>query len=109
MSPFEIVEKGRRGERAFVALWLVDPHRRVLSTANVPPLRRDWMEGCLGEGGAEGVEEKVRKRFGLGEGVRPMAVEEAREHRRKLMEERSISREVETQVWEETSYGFCEH
>ncbi|PVH99122.1 hypothetical protein DM02DRAFT_565225 [Periconia macrospinosa] len=99
VSPFEIVDKENPGSRSFVALWLVDPHRRILSTANVPPLRMDWMEGCLEEGeGMDGAD-----------GVRPMTVEEAREHRGKLMKERTNSRKVAEDGWLGNTYHFCEH
>jgi hypothetical protein len=30
------------GHRRFIALWLVDPHQRIISTGNVPPQQLDW-------------------------------------------------------------------
>ena len=37
------------GHQRFIALWLVDPNRRIISTANVPPQQRNWwLEGILG-------------------------------------------------------------
>lgn len=42
VSPFELVDKTKPGHRRFIALWLVDPHQRIISTANVPPQQQDW-------------------------------------------------------------------
>lgn len=49
VSPFELQDKTKPGHRRFVALWLVDPHVRILSTANVPPQQQSWwLESILG-------------------------------------------------------------
>ncbi|KAI0410008.1 hypothetical protein F4802DRAFT_543020 [Xylaria palmicola] len=42
VSPFQLADPTKPGHRRFVALWLVDPHLRVVSTANVPPQQADW-------------------------------------------------------------------
>lgn len=42
VSPFELFDKTKPGHRRFIALWLVDPHQRIISTANVPPQQQDW-------------------------------------------------------------------
>lgn len=42
VSPFRLADPTRPGHRRFIALWLVDPHCRVISTANVPPQQQDW-------------------------------------------------------------------
>lgn len=42
MSPFSLIDKTRPGHRRFIALWLVDPYQRIISTANVPPQQQDW-------------------------------------------------------------------
>ncbi|KAJ4357142.1 uncharacterized protein N0V89_001717 [Didymosphaeria variabile] len=42
VSPFSLADKTRPGHRRFIALWLVDPHQRIISTANVPPQQQDW-------------------------------------------------------------------
>ncbi|AEO57318.1 hypothetical protein MYCTH_2133830 [Thermothelomyces thermophilus ATCC 42464] len=34
--------RNKPGHRRFIALWLVDPLRRIVSTANVPPQQFDW-------------------------------------------------------------------
>ena len=42
IEPFELADKTRPGHRKILAIFLVDPHRPVVSTANVPPQQRHW-------------------------------------------------------------------
>ncbi|KUI66951.1 hypothetical protein VM1G_01933 [Cytospora mali] len=42
VSPFRLTDPTKPGHRRFIALWLVDPFRRIVSTANVPPQQQDW-------------------------------------------------------------------
>ncbi|KAK3296371.1 uncharacterized protein B0H64DRAFT_424789 [Chaetomium fimeti] len=42
VSSFSLQDRTKPGHRRFVALWLVDPLRRVVSTANVPPQQFNW-------------------------------------------------------------------
>ncbi|KAJ4315638.1 hypothetical protein N0V94_005835 [Neodidymelliopsis sp. IMI 364377] len=52
VSPFELADPNKPGHRQFIALWLVDPHKRIISTANVPPQQRSWWtEAVLGDTG----------------------------------------------------------
>ncbi|TVY87033.1 hypothetical protein LAWI1_G007198 [Lachnellula willkommii] len=37
-----LADPTKPGHRRFIALWLVDPHVRIISTANVPPRQLDW-------------------------------------------------------------------
>ncbi|KAJ4264300.1 hypothetical protein NW762_005496 [Fusarium torreyae] len=92
VSSFRLQDPTKPGHRRFIALWLVDPHTRITSTANVPPQQKDWWAGD--ESG-----DQVSK--GL------MDAEEAREHRLKLMEERTV--ETASDDWESVGYNFCEH
>lgn len=41
VSPFELVDRSKPGHRKILALFLVDPHIRIISSANVPCQRRD--------------------------------------------------------------------
>jgi hypothetical protein len=44
-----LVDPTKPGHRRSIALWLVDPNLRIISTANVPPQQRDWWaEATLG-------------------------------------------------------------
>lgn len=145
MSPFKLVDPTKPGHRRFIALWLVDPTRRIISTANVPPQRLDWyMESLLGSEGKErrAALEKLPaellallQKSGLdvsedapenprltaellqmirgyiekdGQGML-MDAKEAKEHREKLMQERSAFVKTAEDGWRHNSYSFCEH
>lgn len=42
VGSFELEDKTKPGHRMILAMFLIDPHRRILSSANVPPQRKDW-------------------------------------------------------------------
>ncbi|KAL2271985.1 hypothetical protein VTJ83DRAFT_1356 [Remersonia thermophila] len=147
VSSFRLADPTKPGHRRFIALWLVDPTQRVISTANVPPQRFDWWcEATFGtgEGASPGdlppdvfnllLEEgsaadairpsesllaslkgklpaelvaMIRNAGPLPEGL--MTAEEAKEHRKKLMEERSKFTLVQKRREWFGSYSFCEH
>ncbi|KAH6975954.1 hypothetical protein BKA56DRAFT_487954 [Ilyonectria sp. MPI-CAGE-AT-0026] len=142
VSNFGLKDKTKPGHRRFIALWLVDPVTRIISTANVPPQQQSWwMEHTfdkLSKDDAEKVPpaiaqlvlEKapghpaleaagkgkpglpaelmgiVRKEFG---DAVPMSLDEAKEHRLKLMDVRSVFQDDARGQWEAVEYSFCEH
>lgn len=49
VSPFRLIDPTLPGHRRFIALWLVNPTMRILSTANVPPQQMSWwLDSLLG-------------------------------------------------------------
>ncbi|KAK3899199.1 hypothetical protein C8A05DRAFT_37207 [Staphylotrichum tortipilum] len=42
VSGFKLADPTKPGHRRFIALWLIDPFTRVISTANVPPQQAEW-------------------------------------------------------------------
>ena len=42
IGPFELKDKTKKGHATALAIYLVDPNIRIISTANVPPQRIDW-------------------------------------------------------------------
>ncbi|KAK3690210.1 hypothetical protein B0T22DRAFT_499692 [Podospora appendiculata] len=144
VSPFKLIDPTRPGHRRFIALWLVDPNQRIISTANVPPQQQDWWtEAVFGSGktanlgqvpdevlqllAEEGVAKDLPKEKLEGlrsrlpnevmdmvrkQGVKPaglMTVEEAKEHRIKLMDIRSRFHDRSEAGWNAETYSFCEH
>ncbi|KAL7809065.1 hypothetical protein V8C26DRAFT_412340 [Trichoderma gracile] len=102
VSSFRLKDATKPGHRRFLALWLVDPHERIVSTANVPPQQMDWWAESLPDMKREdGVKEAVPESL--------MTVEEAREHRLRLMHERSRYEAAAERTVESMSYNFCEH
>jgi hypothetical protein len=47
VSPFELIDPTKPGHRRFIALWLVDPTKRIISTANIPPQQITWYTEAL--------------------------------------------------------------
>ncbi|KAK3320251.1 hypothetical protein B0T19DRAFT_361383 [Cercophora scortea] len=144
VSPFKLIDPTRPGHRRFIALWLVDPNQRVVSTANVQPQQQDWWtEAVFGpekkasvgqvpdevlqlpaeEGVAKALPkeklERLRSRLPSEvmdmirkQGVKLtglMTVEEAKEHRIKLMNIRSRFHVRSEDGWKVETYSFCEH
>ena len=42
VAPFKLEASSEPGHRNILALFLTDPHCRIISTAIVPPQQRDW-------------------------------------------------------------------
>jgi septum formation topological specificity factor MinE len=139
VSPFRLVDPTKPGHRRFIALWLVDPNFRIISTANVPPQQMNWWTGSV-FGDTQEAREQARSKLPsdvvtwlheqspadvpqlprelmdmVSEYVTtdynemPMSEEEARHHRKELMEERSNSHSSAESEWNGYSYNFCEH
>ena len=110
VSPFSLRDLTKPGHRKILALFLVDPHIRILSTSNVPPQQRDWW--------AEGV--RKMEPFSdlplelfdqIVEAVEdwPVSLERACEVREMVMEERGgINRELDER-WQEVSCEANSH
>lgn len=95
----------------------MDPNIRIISTANVPPQRRDWWADAILHdfGGA-----KPGKTFGklsqelrdqVFDGVEdfPIGMDEAKEIRLRLMEERKRYVAVSQNNFESNVFSLCEH
>ncbi|PYI25848.1 hypothetical protein BP00DRAFT_430851 [Aspergillus indologenus CBS 114.80] len=91
VAPFALADPTRPGHRKILALFLIDPNRRVISTANVPPQQAEW----AGDQGA------------LAQGL--MTMEEAKAYRLELMEERSVLQDTQNGAFETGSFSLCEH
>ncbi|KAM5469176.1 hypothetical protein MauCBS54593_004528 [Microsporum audouinii] len=110
VRPFELEDPTKPGHRKILALFLVDPNLRIISTANVPVQRADWLgrsvprDGALGNLPRELFDEVVSY---LGDNA--ISMEEAKELRLELMEERkAIVAEVDNS-FSEVTFSLCEH
>jgi hypothetical protein len=90
VSPFSLADPTKPGHRKILALFLVDPHRRIISSANVPPQRGDW---CEGKGAAHG----------------GMSMDEAKAYRLELMEERGMKSDQINYDFQQGEFCLCEH
>ncbi|RMZ11120.1 hypothetical protein D0860_03560 [Hortaea werneckii] len=111
VEPFRLADPSRPGHRKIVALFLVDPYVRIPSTINVPPQRKDWWqesalasESRFGNLPPELVENVVRNVDDF-----PIDLEEAKQLRLELMEERKVFVAAADAKLREDTFSFCEH
>ncbi|KAJ6027985.1 hypothetical protein N7540_003561 [Penicillium herquei] len=112
VSPFQLADPTKPGHRKILALFLVDPYIRVTSTANVPPQRADWYEEAtnlrgdvLGARLPVELQDMVIRNLG----DFPISMEEAKEFRLKLMEERSMASKSQNELFTVGDFSLCEH
>lgn len=111
VSSFKLKDPSKPGHRKIIALFLVDPYIRVISTGNVPPQQREWWAEQTYE-----ASEKMRNLpaevfQGIVDSVGdcPYNLSKAKEYREKLMDERRADLEGLNEEFEETRLSFCEH
>jgi hypothetical protein len=102
VSPFSLADPSKPGHRKILALFLVDPHLRIISSANVPPQREDWRpetQKC-GEGAQQVLD---------GEAVNSITMEEAKAYRFELMAERGLQSQKSNDAFQMGEFCLCEH
>lgn len=115
VQPFSLADKTKPGHRKILALFLVDPGIRIISTANVPPQRRDWWaeevdrQTSASEKTIGGLSRELKDKIFEDVEDFPISMEEAKSLRLELMEERSYYSTTQGQTFEEKSFSLCEH
>ena len=115
VQPFKLADPTKPGHRKIVALFLVDPGIRIISTANVPPQQRDWWSECVSKAFAKTGEALGMLSAELKDKVYqevddfPIGIEEAKEIRLKLMDERKSYVTDQTRSFENNEFNLCEH
>jgi len=110
VEPFKLADPTKPGHRKILALFLVDPHVTIPSTANVPPQQRHWWADMIrgldriGDLPPEIVDRIVEYSSDF-----TLTNEEAKELRLELMEERSKFVDSVNDALESNKYSFCEH
>ncbi|KAK1752853.1 hypothetical protein QBC47DRAFT_348022 [Echria macrotheca] len=110
VQPFELVDKTKPGHRKILAMFLIDPYRPILSSAHVPPQRRDWWADEVRRQG--GLDRLPAELFDLTVNMVddfPISWQQAVEFRERLMDERSGMNEVIDNQFNEALFSFCEH
>jgi Protein of unknown function (DUF4246) len=114
VQPFRLQDRTKPGHRKILALFLVDPNVRVLSTAHVPPQQLDWWRKSV-----HGGNEKTRlddlpvellNHIYSEIGEFPISMAEAKRVRQKLMDERKEFVLEHTRAFEVAlTFSLCEH
>ncbi|KAH6600329.1 hypothetical protein BASA61_002332 [Batrachochytrium salamandrivorans] len=105
VMPFELADPSKPGVRKILAFFLIDPSKRIVSTAHTPPQQPDWYTVCLNDTPipAELWGDVSKHVAGT------MSLEEAKLIRLELMKERSaVADTLNEDVFEQT-FNLCEH
>lgn len=98
VAPFELVDCEKKGHRKILVFFLVDPKRKIVSTKNVAPQQREWVEDSSF---------KIGESFNIEEWT--MTLEQAKKYREDLVSERKYMRdESNTEIYERP-FSLCEH
>ncbi|KAI5251156.1 hypothetical protein E4T42_04501 [Aureobasidium subglaciale] len=111
VQPFELEDPTQPGHRKILALFLVDPFQRVISTANVPPQQKEWWaEAVQGlEGKLDVLPPELRHQVMTDVGDFPISLEEAKVVREELMNERRAFVKDVNAMYASDEFSFCEH
>ncbi|KAJ0412541.1 hypothetical protein ATCC90586_006908 [Pythium insidiosum] len=109
VEPFELADPSKPGVRKILAFFIVDPSKKIASTSVIPPQQAEWLQEAqrdvlrgvdrLPEAVAEDTLSKM-----LGRG---MTLDEAKQHRERLMAERGPFSFDDYE--EELVFSLCEH
>jgi Protein of unknown function (DUF4246) len=115
VQPFSLIDPTKPGHRKILALFLVDPHVKVLSTANIPCQQRDWWREHIAEVGGNNTRLDrlpLELRDAVFDGVTddfPIGPEEAKDLRLKLMDERKAFVIRHDEAFKGSEFSLCEH
>jgi len=115
VQPFKLADPTKPGHRKILALFLVDPGIRIISTANVPPQQRDWwsesvVKDFAKSGKALGkLSPELKDKVFESVDDFPISMEEAKEIRLRLMEERKKYVVQNVRAFESHEFSLCEH
>lgn len=116
VGPFGLADPTKSGHRKIIALFLVDPNIKVVSTANVPCQQREWWWDLLtSQGGNEKQKGLDKLPLELQQHVYddvddfPLSMDTAKELRLELMKERTVFVDEQTKAFEGETFSLCEH
>ncbi|GLD97142.1 hypothetical protein PINS_up005825 [Pythium insidiosum] len=108
VEPFQLEDPSKPGVRKILAFFLVNPSKKIPSTSVIPPQQEDWLveadrdelRAIYGVSDSSG-DDTVLDSLGAG-----MSSEDARYHRKRLMEERGP---FDLEGDAELIFSLCEH
>jgi len=115
VQPFKLADPTKKGHRKILALFLVDPNIRIISTANVPPQQKDWWSEEINRQMAKSGKALGKLSTELKDKVFedvddfPISMDEAKALRLKLMDQRSQYVEGQQNVFKHKTFSLCEH
>jgi hypothetical protein len=108
VGPFSLADKTKPGHRKILALFLVDPHIRIISTANVPCQQKAfWAEELRAQRTFPKFPNEVPKEVVDAVEGFPLGMDEAKALRLELTEERKIIVHYHEQQFESAIFSLC--
>ncbi|CAF1078068.1 unnamed protein product [Didymodactylos carnosus] len=109
IAPFQLKDLTKSGQRKILVLFLVDPSVRILSTSNVPPQQSHWLVNIIRSMPPFNelplvVVDKIMNYVDF-----PMNMNQAKQHREKLMDERKYFISKNNELLFERPFSLCEH
>jgi hypothetical protein len=105
VSPFKLADPTKAGHRKILALFLVDPNIRIISTANIPPQQREWWSKEF----RMDLPQELRDRVVNMVDDFPIGLDEAKQVREQLMEERGRFVTFHQDAFSLSTFSLCEH
>jgi len=111
VAPFKLEDPSKPGHRKILALFLVDPNIRIISTANVPPQQRDWWSEKLWAAGLlTGLSREMHDEVMNSVDDFPVGLDDAKKLREQLMDERKELETAQDSIFEHcATFSLCEH
>jgi hypothetical protein len=110
VQPFELLDKTKPGHRKILALFLVDPHIRIISSANVPAQQKDWwVEEISSCGVFPQLPAEIRREVTDRVDDFPISLDDAKAWRLELMEERRAYVVKHDDKFTAATFNLCEH
>jgi len=109
VAPFQLKDPTQSGQRKILVFFLVDPSLRILSTANVPPQQSHWYVNVIRSIPPFNqlpllIVDKIMDYIDY-----PMSMNQAKQHREKLMDERKYFISQNNELLFERPFSLCEH
>jgi hypothetical protein len=108
VSPFQLEDKTKKGFRKILVFFLVDPKTNIISTSKVPPQQKDWMLEVYQKELSNLLPCEVLD-IVLSFLPTLMTMEEAKDFRIKLMDERRVKVKTQEGYVFKRSCSLCEH
>ncbi|KAG6837454.1 hypothetical protein H0H93_008997 [Arthromyces matolae] len=113
VQPFKLADPTKPGHRKIVALFLVDPNMKIISTANVPCQQREWWSEAIREQGKNMIAKlplEVQDHVFADVEEFPISLKEAKVLREELMAERRKFVHGHAEMWSnDDGFSLCEH
>ncbi|GLB36554.1 putative protein of unknown function (DUF4246) [Lyophyllum shimeji] len=111
VQPFSLENRSKPGHRKILALFLVDPHIRIISSANVPCQQREWWSEMVrkGDNAISALPAELQDKIFSDVEDFPISLGKAKQLRLELMKERAAYVKQHDRSFHQFTFSLCEH